>query len=113
MREMTERELDSSITEALEQKPAAMIPAGFAARVAVAAVSTPVAAPGLGQRLVQRVSVAQAMALVGLVAMVVAMFVVAPGASANVASWRFGVEMLLLIQIAAVAYGLVAVKSLR
>jgi hypothetical protein len=111
MKEMTEQEMDASIVEALEQKPAVVIPAGFAARVAMAAASSPVAAPGQRFRLARRVSVGQVMAIAALVVLVVAMFVVAPRVSGNLA--MFGIEMLLLVQMAGIAWGLAVVRGAR
>jgi hypothetical protein len=111
MREMTEQQMDASIVEVLEQKPAVTIPAGFAARVAMAAASAPVAAPGLRVRLGQRVSVGKTAAIAALVMLVVAMFVLAPRVSGNLA--MFGIEMLLLVQMAGIAWGLAVVRGSR
>jgi hypothetical protein len=111
MKQMTEQQMDASIVEVLEQKPAVMVPAGFAARVAMAAASSPVQAPGLRFRLAQRVSVGQIAAIAALVLLVVAMFALAPRVAGNLG--MFGIEMLLLIQMAGIAWGLTVVRGAR
>jgi hypothetical protein len=111
MKEMTEQQMDASIVEVLEQKPVVVIPADFAARVAMVAASSPAQTPGLRFRLAQRVSVGQIAAIAALAALVVAMFVLAPRATGNGA--MFGVEMLLLVQVAGIAWGLAVVRGAR
>jgi hypothetical protein len=108
---MTEQQMDASIVEVLEQKPVVTVPAGFAARVAMAAASTPVQAPGLRVRLGRRVSMGGAASVVALVLLMATMFVLAPRAAGNVA--MFGIEMLLLVQVAGIAWGLAVVRGSR
>jgi hypothetical protein len=107
MKEMTEQQMDASIVQALEVKPEVAIPAGFAARVAMAAAASPVQVP-LRVRLERRVSVGNAAAMAAVVILAVAMFVLAPKASGSLA--MFGVEMLLLVQMAGIAYGWAVVR---
>ena len=101
-------ELETTVVRALEQKPAVRVPEGFAARVAAMAVAQPVAAV----KARRRVSVGRMMALAAMVVLAVVLFAVAPLAGTRVASWPFVVEMVVLVQMAAIGYGMMRLERL-
>ena len=95
-------ELEAAVVQALERPPVVRVPGDFAARVAAAAVALPVEPV----RVRRRVSVGRVAAMVALGVLVVTLFVVAAQAGTRVASWPFVVEMLVLVQMAGIGYGL-------
>ena len=105
MIESSEQPLDAAITLALEQKPEVRIPAGFATRLALA---VPAQRP-----LRQGVSAGKVVAIAALVLLAAALFLLAPHVGGNVISFSYGLEMLLLVQLAAVAYGLFRMENDR
>jgi hypothetical protein len=97
-------ELQEKLTRALSRQPAVTVPAGFAAHVAATA-------PQRGRMPARRrFSVARAAALVAALALAVALFVLAPHV-ASTRSLAFAVEMLLLMQLAGIGYGLVRMND--
>jgi hypothetical protein len=96
-------ELGEDVERALEQAPAVRIPEGFAARVAATAAAQPMTKA----RVRRRMSLARAMTLAAMVVVVVALFVVAPMAGTKVQSWPFALEMVLLVQLAGLGFGVV------
>jgi uncharacterized membrane protein HdeD (DUF308 family) len=100
-------ELNPKVTKALEQAPAVQISEGFAARVAAAAVAQPMAKV----RVRRRMSLARAMSLGAMVVVVAALFVVAPMAGTRVQSWPFALEMILLVQLAGLGFGVMRSDS--
>lgn len=96
-------ELEAVVVQALERPPVVRIADGFAARVAAAAAAMPVEPV----RVRRRVSAGRVMAMVALGVLGVTLFVLAPQAGTRVASWPFVVEMLALVQMAGIGYGLI------
>ncbi|QMV18564.1 hypothetical protein GOB94_07595 [Granulicella sp. 5B5] len=101
MMEQSEQ-LDAAVVQALEQKPVVRVPEDFAVLVTMAAAAQPVAAV----KARRRVPMGRTAAIVAMVVLVVVLFVVAPRAGTNYASWPFALEMLILVQMAGIAYGL-------
>jgi hypothetical protein len=101
-------EVEATVVRALEQKPVVRVPESFAARVAAMAVVQPVA-PAKARR---RVSVGRLMAIVAMVVLAVVLFAVAPLAGTRVTSWPFVVEMVVLVQMAAIGYGVMRLERL-
>jgi hypothetical protein len=98
MQEQTE------LTRALSRQPEVTVPAGFAARVTA---SLP---PRGVVRARARFSVARGVALAAAVALAVTLFVLAPHVETT-RSLAFGLEMLLLVQLAGIGYGLVRMNE--
>ncbi len=98
MIEDSEKRLDAALTRALERKPAVPVPAEFAARLALASPAQ--------RRLRRSVSAGKVAAIAALVLLAAALFVLAPHVGVKMESFGYGLEMLLLVQMAAVAYGL-------
>jgi hypothetical protein len=103
MIENSEQRLDAAILRALEQKPAVPVPAEFAARLALAAPAQ--------RRLRQSVSAGKVAAIAALVLLATALFALAPHVAGKMDSFSYGLEMLLLVQLAAVAYGLLRMQN--
>jgi hypothetical protein len=95
--------LDTAMIRALEQPPAVVIPADFAARVArslppVAAARRPVYA-------------GRTVASIAAVVLLVALFVVAPHSQPSFANVAFDLEILLIAQVGAIAYWLAGKRA--
>ncbi len=101
-------ELDERVERALEQAPAVRIPESFAAKVAAAAAAQPV----VKVRVRRQMSLARTMTVVAMVVVLVALFVVAPMAGTKVQSWPFALEMVLLVQLAGLGFGVMRRGSL-
>jgi len=96
--------MQTELDRALSRQPAVTVPAGFAARV----VAT---LPQRGRVAARpRSSVARSAAIVAALVLAVAMFVLAPHV-ATARSLAFAAEMLLLVQLAGVGYGLVQMND--
>jgi hypothetical protein len=106
---MEMEKLDADVEQALEQKPAVRIPEGFAARVAAQAAAQPVSAP-LKPR-VQKMAMSRVAAIVAMAVCAVVLFAVAPRVGSSYTGWPFVVEMLALVQMAGIAWGLVAQRK--
>jgi hypothetical protein len=99
-----EEAMQQELTCALSRQPAVTVPAGFAARVAATL-------PQRGRIPARpRFSVARSAAIVAALALAVALFVLAPHV-ATTRSLAFAAEMLLLVQLAGVGYGLMQMND--
>lgn len=92
------------LIRALSRQPEVSIPAGFAARVTASLPQRSVV------RTRARFSVARSAALAAAVALAVALFVLAPHVE-TARSLAFALEMLLLVQLAGIGYGLVRMND--
>jgi hypothetical protein len=108
---MEMEKLDAGVERALEQKPAVVVPEGFAARVAAQAASQPISVP-LKPR-VQRMAMSRVAAILAMVVCAVVLFAVAPRVGNNYAGWPFLIEMLALVQMAAIAWGMVSARGTK
>ena len=99
--------MDAAVVQALEQKPVVRVPVDFAARVAMAAAAQPVSP----MKRPRRVPMGRVVAIAAMVVSVVVLFAVAPQAGTNYASWPFALEMLVLVQMAGIAYGLMRAEG--
>ncbi len=101
-----EQQIDALIVHALEQKPAVRLPADFAARVTanLPAAQTRTREP-------RRKSVARPVAFASMALLTIALFLLAPHVQGNRLSLGFGIEMLLLAQLATVAIGLMRLQN--
>src|ERR1700743_1106464 len=98
---MEMEKLDASVGRALGQKPRVRIPESLAARVAAQAAAQPVSAP-LKPR-VRRMAMSRVAAIVAMAVCAVVLFVAAPRVGNNYSGWPFVIEMLALVQMAAIA----------
>jgi hypothetical protein len=98
--------LDAGVERALEQKPVVQVPEGFAARVAAQATSQPVSLAR--EPRMRRIAMSRVVAIVAIVLCAVVLFVAAPRVGNHYAGWPFMIEMLALVQMAGIAWGLVA-----
>ena len=95
LRAMDEATMERVLDRALERQPAVSVPQDFAKRVCVA----------LPQRRVRRrVSVSRIAAMVAMTALAVGLFAVAPHARPSLMSWGFDAELLMLVEMAGVAF---------
>jgi hypothetical protein len=96
--------MQQELTRALSRQPEVTVPAGFAARVTASL-------PQRGRVPARaRFSVARSAALAAALALAVALFVLAPHVE-TARSLAFGLEMLLLAQLAGIGYGLVRMND--
>jgi len=99
---MSESEvLEQRIERALERQPEVLVPAEFAARVVR---SLPVQSAPRGWRLGRARSLGKIAAGTAAVVLAVALFVLAPHAVPSFSSLAFDVELLVLAELAAVAW---------
>lgn len=107
MEEMSQgsmQELQTELSRALSRQPEVSVPAAFAARVTASL-------PQRGRVPARaRFSVARSAALAAALALAVALFVLAPHVETT-RSLAFGLEMLLLVQLAGIGYGLVRMNE--
>ncbi len=89
------KELEAAITRALDRRPEIAVPADFAARVRAALPAQP--------KVRARRSVGQTAAVAGAAVLMVGLCWLAPHARPNFASVAFDLEMLLVVELAAVA----------
>jgi hypothetical protein len=106
MSEMNDKQIEAMIASVLEQQPAVKVPADFAARVAA---RVPAARAGRGVRF--RFSVARGAATVAMGLLLVALFALAPHVKMPGLSLGFCIEMLLLVELAAIGYGLMRMRE--
>lgn len=106
MTEMDDKQLQAAITQVLEQRPVVSVPADFAARVAA---RVPARREGGVERV--RWSVARTVAMIAMVVVVIAMFVLAPHVQMKAANVGFVVEMLLLLELAGIGYSLMRMRE--
>lgn len=99
-------EMDATIVLALEQRPVVRVPEDFAARVARAAAAQPVSA----RKTKRQAAMGRVVAIAAMVVLAVVLFVVAPQVGTRYASWPFALEMLVLVQMAGIAYGLMRLE---
>ena len=92
-----EREFEARVTEALERRPMAAVPQDFAAKVMVAL-------PPLKPRR-RRMNVGRKAALAGALASLLTMFALAPHAVPSFTDLAFDVELLLMAELAGIAWG--------
>jgi len=97
--------LEAAIARALEQRPQAMPPEGFAVRVAL---SLPVGSPRP-----RRWSAGKALAGVAAVVLAVALFILAPHAGPSFSNVAFDVELVVLAELGAVAWVLARMQDGR
>ncbi len=102
-----QKALDAEITHVLERKPEVVVPLDFAARVRAALPPEPKVRVG---RFAGR-SVGQAVAGVAGVGLVVALCLLAPHVRPSFESVAFDMEMVLLVELAGVAFWLGKVSS--
>jgi hypothetical protein len=95
---MDEKEFEAAVTRALEQPPEVAVPVDFAARVKAALPAQPKAR---ARRFAGR-SLGQTAATVAAVGLVVALCVLAPHVRPSFDSVAFDMEMVLLVELAAV-----------
>jgi hypothetical protein len=105
-RETGDKQLEALIMQVLERRPAVNVPEDFAARVAA---RVPAVNAGRAARL--RPSVARTAATLATVLLVVALFALAPHVRMNGLSLSFGIEMLLLAELAGIGYGLMRMRE--
>jgi len=98
MNDKTQNELEAAVTHALELRREPEVPAGFAARVMRSLPAQPAARP--------RVRVSRTVGLVAAAILTIAVFALAPHASPNFTSLTFDLELVLLAELAAIAYWL-------
>jgi len=91
----TQNNLDASITRALEKQPEVVVPAEFAGRVMRSL-------PPRRQR--RKIPVGRAGLVTGMMALLLAMFVLAPHATPQWTNFAFDVEVLLLVQMAGIGW---------
>jgi len=97
------KEMDQQIVGALERHPQLAVPEGFAARVVQALPA------GVAQRrwfAIRPGSAGQTVALAAALLLAAALFVLAPHAGRSFSSVAFDVELLVLVELAAVGYAL-------
>jgi hypothetical protein len=111
MMKMEMEKLDAGVERALEQKPSVQISDSFAARVAAQAAAQPLSAP-LKPR-VRRLPMSRVAAMIAMAVCAVVLFVVAPKVGSTYSGWPFVIEMLALVQMAAIAWGFVALRGNR
>jgi hypothetical protein len=87
-------EMDRRIDEALERKPEARVPAGFAAQVAGRAMSMP------PRRQRPKLPVRRGIAWASAAVLAVGLFVLAPHATPSLTSAAFDAEVILLTELA-------------
>ena len=87
--------LEATITKALEKKPEVVVPAEFAGRVMRSL-------PPRRQR--RKIPVGRAGLVTGMMALLLAMFVLAPHATPQWTNFAFDVEVLLLVQMAGIGW---------
>ncbi len=92
-----EREFEVRVTEALERRPVAAVPQDFAAKVMVAL-------PPLKKRR-KPVQVGRTMAIAAAMVSLLTMFALAPHAVASFTNLAFDVELLLMVELAGIAWG--------
>lgn len=98
--------IDSRLDAALQTKPHAQIPAGFAAKVAALAAQ--------GRRPRRRVpQIGRSMALIFAPLVTIALFVLAPHSSPNVKSIIFDTEVILIAQLALIGWWVTGAPVLR
>jgi hypothetical protein len=90
--------LEADLTRTLERQPVVVVPEGFAARVAG---SLPPRRP-----VRRRVQTGRTVAMVAAWIVALTMFALAPHAAPNFGNLTFDMELLLLAQLAAIAYWL-------
>jgi len=91
-----QRNLDAAITRALDTQPIPTIPANFAARVAASLPApTPVRPPSYVRR---------SAAIASGIILLVVLFALAPHAAPSFINLSFDVELLILAQLAAIAW---------
>jgi hypothetical protein len=91
----TRENLEAVITRSLEKRPEAVVPAEFAARVIRSL-------PPRQKR--PKLPVGRAGVLVGMLALVLTMFALAPHATPQITNFAFDLEMLLLLQMAGIGW---------
>jgi len=92
--------LDCRIDAAIEHKPQPLIPSGFAAKVAAHAASLP------QPRRAAAFPVGRSIAWASAVLLTFALFALAPHATPSLTSLSFDVEILVLLELAGVGWGL-------
>lgn len=93
-------DLESRITSALEHKPGVQIPQDFAAKVAARAVAQPL------RRRSPRPQFGNLIALISVPVVALALFVLAPHATANLKSLSFDTEIALLAEVGLIGWWL-------
>ncbi len=88
-------DLEAVMTRALEKKPETAVPAEFAARVMRSL-------PPRQQR--RKLPVGRLGVLVGMLALALTMFALAPHATPQITNFAFDLEMLLLVQMAVIGW---------
>jgi hypothetical protein len=112
MNDILQNDPEAALTQALEHSPTPAIPADFAARV-VAALPEPQAARfAASRRRLRSVGVSRGIAIAAAPVLTLALFVIAPHATPSFASFAFDLEMLLLVQLMAVAWFLTPLRKL-
>jgi hypothetical protein len=106
MIEMDDKQMDAVIAQALERRPAVLVPEDFAAKVAARI-------PAVQARRVlrPRFSVARVAAMVAIVVLTIVLFAMAPHVRTTGFSVSFGIEMLLLVELAGIGYGLMRLRE--
>ena len=100
MTDKAQNEMEAVVTRALEQRQEPLVPADFAARVMRSLPAQKVARP--------KMRVGRVTAMVAAVVLTVAVFAIAPHASLSFASLSFDLELVMLAELAGIAYWFVA-----
>jgi hypothetical protein len=100
----SEEQMETMMTRALEQRPAVVVPEGFAARVRAALTTL--------RPVRRRVSAGHAFGLGSAAGLTVALFAIAPHVQPDVRSLGFAMEMVLVAELGAVVWFLVRQKAL-
>ena len=98
----TRDRLEAAITQALEKKPETAVPAEFAGRVMRSL-------PPRQRR--RKMPVGRTAVLVGLLALALTMFALAPQARPHMTNFAFDLELLLLVQMAGIGWWFFRVSS--
>jgi anaerobic C4-dicarboxylate transporter len=110
MMKMEMEKLNENVERALEQKPSVRVPDSFAARVAAQAAAQSLSAPLKPRE--RRLAMSRVAAMIAMAVCAVVLFAVAPKVGSTYTGWPFAIEMLALVQMAGIAWGLAA-KGLR
>ena len=95
--------LEKRIDAAIERKPAPAIPADFAASVTIQLAARAAAAPSRRRR-IRAIPIGRTIGWASAALLTVALFVVAPHTTPNIASFRFDTEIILLVELAGIGW---------
>jgi hypothetical protein len=104
--QMNDKQIEAMVTQALERRPVVRVPEDFAAKVAARL-------PAVQARHVlrPRFSVARVAAMMAMAVLTIVLFAIAPHVRTTGFSVSFGIEMLLLVELAGIVYGLTRLRE--